>query len=380
VSTLPAPVVTPLVGGYHSFQGAWDPVVGASSYQVEWDGVVSTVAGHATTWFLNRFFITDLAPESVHTFRARSVSSVDGPGPWSPLLTVVMDPMTDAFARKVYATWVDRPLGESPPAGYTRIWNAGAWTVGDAGGGTRQITYLSQATGRSVLRHNILSALPKAEVEDVEVAARLRVRAPLVAGATFYGGVGMAMSDSSEWGLLCQVATDASNVRRIEALTYNFGGEHGNSVRFNQEGGVALHLWPWPTDEWFWVRLRFTSGWVRLRAWVDGAAEPTEWALAARTRHYTPGTNIGLVGADNPNIDFGALGIATGGETAPTAAPAPVPAEAYLLRLGGEFVCSDEPAHRFARVDAVWVPLNGAPTLAGGVWDEGTWDDGVWSD
>ena len=80
----------------------------------------------------------------------------------------------------------------------------------------------------------------------------------------------------------------------------------------------------WGSNEWFWVRLRVTGANFKARFWVSGT-EPTTWDIEVTGTDTSSGA-VGF-GEDNTKNPFeiDVFGVGTGGDSAPSSAPATGP-------------------------------------------------------
>lgn len=113
------------------------------------------------------------------------------------------------------------------------------------------------------------------------------------------------------------------------------GATQGSSVGFLPAGGVRSVMlyddkaglsfghfnYLWTNGQKYWIRYRVEGGVNHyVKIWADGSAEPGSWNMGVNYSNRTTGTHYMGIGTYTANhtIDYFQVGIATGGETAPS--------------------------------------------------------------
>lgn len=185
------------------------------------------------------------------------------------------------------------------------------WAVVDepaATGGKVVRTQGASGSARRGLTWDVLEG--RDDNVDVEIVARIRTTQPATYSAA---GPGLLVRTSG---------TDATR-NAYYAVAYN-----GKVSVFRFVDGVysevpgAVGDFAYTAGAWYWMRLRAEGDRVKVKAWADGAAEPSGWIVdTAVPAPVLGGGSAGLYALSGANYvhDFDVAGVAADGGTAPTA-------------------------------------------------------------
>lgn len=212
-------------------------------------------------------------------------------------LTLASDTPTDQF----WEDWGSSTVGQRP-TGWTPRWDAGvSWTVVDTPDGR---AVRASVTDFSGWPWSLLSwdAIPVAS--EVEIAGIMR---PVSGDLRYFGAALRCQAGATFSGY----AASANTSGRL-TIWYDAGASSSSA---------ALSA-PWAYGQKHLFRLRTEGNTVRIKAWLDGEAEPPQWVNA--TRNEWPGA--GLVGLTTRRlssrvVEWLGFGVGINGATAPLGPP-----------------------------------------------------------
>lgn len=208
------------------------------------------------------------------------------------------------MARYFY-TFSEQGIG-STPAGWSPIWDTSnvSWT--NQTDGTN--TFLRNAN--SSTNDKLLANTEVGQVADVEVTMKFR---------------------TSQFGnyenTLFVRASPTNGTKQGYYLALNVPANQAKILNHEQWYNNGYLPWyamdvGWTVNTWYWVRYRVVGNNHKVKFWQDGTAEPAGWTSdrtdSTGTQYNSAGYVALAVYSPNGSRDWDFVGIATGGDTAPT--------------------------------------------------------------
>ena len=121
----------------------------------------------------------------------------------------------------------------------------------------------------------------------------------------------------------------------------------------------------WVANQWMWIRMRLTATNITVKYWADGTAEPASWTLTQVRNFGSNGAGLTIppghagvyMNTVSSGVEFGALGAAINGATAPTSGPVSMGALPNVDTSGGIY-SSSFATETPGQVPAGWAPAN----------------------
>ncbi|WP_166353754.1 N-acyl-D-amino-acid deacylase family protein [Phytoactinopolyspora limicola] len=223
----------------------------------------------------------------------------------------------DADGETFVADFTGGEVGQ-PPAGWTRHWRDGSWTIADD---PRRLR-MGSTSGRRALTWDDVGDVDG----DVEMFGRVRARGH---STLFHLGIltsGEASSETSYF-IRARVQEHDSTPNQLQVGRYLDGGYYTLDS--------ATMPFPVQHDAWYRVVLRRAGNMLRGKMWPDSADEPLDWQVQVAPFDPEIMTLTGGVGPSHccsgAVTDWSYLSVGTGGKRAPRM-PGDAPADPEVWR------------------------------------------------
>lgn len=206
-----------------------------------------------------------------------------------------------------YATDFSEYTTGVQPSGWTVRWDGSntTWAVREKTGTFRGkcLEHSSTINGRRLISWDIIDTLP--DRADAEILVRWRPNnnenEQLRLHIRASGGTG------TEHGYFCALPSPNPSILNLSRYVNGAASGMGSAV-FAIVAGTR-----------YWLRFRVVGDSIKVRAWVNGSAEPETWTVEATNGVITGAGWVGIgsySGTSSRDIDY--ISVATGGATAPS--------------------------------------------------------------
>lgn len=202
--------------------------------------------------------------------------------------------------------------GSSPPTGWSERWTAsGSYEVAAGPVAAWQPNFTSNFDFLSWDTVGSISG-------DCEVLVRVRTSAAsgVQAGAVIHGATGATS------GYFVSLAGGGTTllISRMDTGT---------------ETSLSEPSFTWAADTDYWIRFQRSSSAIRARVWADGGGEPGTWLYDGTDSTYTSGSaGLFVRNGFSGTKQWNAVGVGTGGDSAPSTTPATGHPHGRLSLLG----------------------------------------------
>jgi len=145
---------------------------------------------------------------------------------------------------------------------------------------------------------------PPAAHADTEVVIKARITNTAVMGRT---GVGVRFTTAGTGYSVRWQPGSGSNITVRYLIMTSWSDGTATDLTLNSVG-----------SGWFWIRFRVNADAIKVRAWVDGDAEPGTWGIEVTNSTHTSAEVLRIVGHYATATDIAWVGVGTAGDTAPS--------------------------------------------------------------